>query len=155
MIDERDEILKTMRGTPLVLERLARDLPDAALRARPAEGEWAIIEVIAHLGDTDERALGRTRRMLTEDEPTLEPYDPAALAIQRNYIAMDLTEQLARFAAVRAEYVAVLSGLDGHGWERVGHHGEHGRITVRQLAAHTAGEDGDHLTQIARLIPAG
>jgi hypothetical protein len=128
-------------------------LRDEELRARPAEGEWAVIEVVAHLADTDERALARTRRMLAEDEPALEPYDPAALAVERDYIAMDLAEQVARFHALRVEQVELLESLDAEGWERIGHHGEHGRITVQQLAAHTAGEDADHLGQIARLIP--
>jgi hypothetical protein len=153
MIDERHELLKTLRSTPLVVERLLRGLRDDEVRARPSEGEWAIIEVVAHLGDTDERTLDRIRRMLDEDEPMLEPYDQAALAIERNYIGMDLDQQLARFADLRAEHVRLLEALDDAGWRRSGIHGEHGRITVQQLTAHSAGEDGDHLTQIARLIP--
>ena len=83
----------------------------------------------------------------------LQPYDPAALALERGYIGMDLAEQLARFADLRAEYSGLLDGLDDRGWNRPGHHGEHGPITVQQLAAHTAGEDGDHLAQIARMVP--
>lgn len=47
----------------------------------------------------------------------------------------------------------LLVGLDDAGWGRLGVHGEHGRITVQQLTAHSAGEDGDHLAQIARLVP--
>lgn len=153
MIDERHELLKTLRSTPLVVERLVRGLADDPVRSRPAEGEWAIIEVVAHLGDTDERTLERIRRMLEEDGPMLEPYDQAALAIERHYIGMDFDEQLARFADLRAEHVRLLEGLDDAGWQRSGIHGEHGRVTVQQLTAHSAGEDGDHLAQIARLIP--
>lgn len=153
MIYERHELLKTLRSTPLVVERLVRGLLDAQVRRRPSEGEWAIIEVVAHLGDTDERTVERLRRMLAEDEPMLEPYDQAALAVERNYIGMDLAEQLGRFADVRAEHVRLLAALDDAGWLRSGIHGEHGRITVQQLTAHSAGEDGDHLGQIARLVP--
>lgn len=153
MIDEREEILKALRAGPLLLRRLVRDIPDDVLRARPEPGEWAIVEVVAHLADTDERSLARIRRMLAEDEPFLDPYDPAALAEERGYLQMDLAEQLARLAAIRAEHVALLESLDDAGWQSTGMHGEHGRITVQSLAAHTAGEDADHLAQIARLIP--
>ncbi len=153
MIDERAELLKTLRATPIVVRRLVAGLSDATIRARPAEGEWAIIEVLAHLGDTDERTVARIRRMLSEEDPTLEPYDQAALATERNYIGMDLDLELDRFAAIRAEQVELLSSLDDAGWSRVGQHGEHGRVSVRELTAHTAGEDGDHLAQIARLVP--
>lgn len=153
MIDEREEILKALRAGPLVLGRLVRGISEGALRARPEPGEWAIIEVVAHLGDTDERSLARMRRMLDEDDPFLEPYDPAALAEERHYLEMDLVEQLTRFDTVRHEQVELLESLDDAGWRRTGMHGEHGKITVQALAAHTAGEDADHLAQIAHLVP--
>ena len=153
MIDERLELLKALRAGPLVLRRLVRGLDERSLRTRPADGEWAIVEVVAHLADTDERTLARTRRMLAEDEPVLAPYDPHALAIERNYLAFDVEAELARFERLRRETTNLLEGLDDAGWLRPGNHGEHGRITVQQLAAHTAGEDGDHFAQIARMIP--
>ncbi|HEX5039391.1 MAG TPA: DinB family protein [Candidatus Limnocylindria bacterium] len=153
MISERGEILKALRAGPIILRRLVRDLPDDATRARPAPGEWAIVEVVAHLADTEERLLARTRRMLGEDEPALPPYDPAELAIERGYIEMALPDELDRFEALRREQAGLLEGLTDDGWGRIGVHGEHGRITVQQLAAHTAGEDADHFAQIARLIP--
>jgi DinB family protein len=56
----------------------------------PAAGEWAIIEVVSHLADTEERALARVRRMLAEDNPPLEPFDQEALAEQRRYLHLDL-----------------------------------------------------------------
>ncbi len=153
MISEREEILKALRAGPIVLRRLIRGLDDAAIRQRPAEGEWAIVEVVAHFADTDERSLARTRAMLEDDSPVLEPYDQHALSIERDYIHMDMLDELTRFEALRNEQVALLDGLTDEQWDRVGVHGEHGRITVQQLAAHTAGEDADHLAQIARLIP--
>lgn len=154
LISERNEILKAFRAGPIVLRRLVRELPDEVIRRRPADGEWAIVEVVAHLADTEERALARTRRMLGEDEPTLLPYDPDELAVVRGYIGMTMVDELDRFEALREEQASVLEGLTDDGWQRTGVHGEHGRITVQQLAAHTAGEDADHLAQIARLIPA-
>jgi hypothetical protein len=153
VIDERQEILKAMRAGPLVLRALVRGLDDVSLRTRPADDEWAIIEVVAHLADTDERSLQRTGAMLDEDEPTLVPYDPHELGEERRYLAMDIGRELERFERLRLEQTELLAGLDDAGWQRIGNHGEHGRITIEQLAAHTAGEDADHFAQIARMIP--
>lgn len=153
MISEREEILKALRAGPLVLRRLVRGLGEPILRTRPAPGEWAIIEVVAHLADTEERALARTRRMLDEERPALPAYDPAALAEERGYLSMDLAAELDRFEALRREQAALLEALDEAAIQRTGEHAEHGTITVQQLAAHTAGEDADHFAQIARLIP--
>lgn len=154
VISERAEILKTMRAGPLILARLVRDLDDGALRARPEAGEWAIVEVVAHLADTEDRALGRMRAMLTEHEPLLPAYDPDALAAERDYRSADLSAELTHFEKLRTEQAELLAGLADDQWQRAGRHEEHGVITVQQLAAHTAGEDADHFAQIARMIPA-
>lgn len=153
MISERTEILKALRAGPIVLRRLVRDLDDTTIRRRPADRQWAIVEVVAHLADTEERALARTRRMLTEARPSLPDYDPDVLAIERGYLAMDVGTELDRFERLRLESADLLEGLDEVGWQRPGNHSEHGPITVQQLAAHTAGEDAAHFAQIARMIP--
>jgi hypothetical protein len=154
MYSEREETLKILRAAPVVLRRLVRDLDDATWRRRPAPDEWSILEVVAHLGDTEERALGRVRRMLSEDEPFLAGYDQEALAVERRYNEMDPDAALGRFESIRGEHVTVLEGLDDAGWRRRGVHGEQGPIDVQLYEAHCAGEDVDHLAQIARLVPA-
>jgi hypothetical protein len=152
MLDRRQEILKTLRATPVVLRALVNGVEDAQLRRRPAPGEWAIIEVVAHLADTEERALGRVRRMLAEEDPQLAPFDQEALAEERGYLDLDLDQELARLEQLRRDHLTVLGALDRPGWERTGRHGEHGELTVELYETHVAAEEVDHLAQIARLL---
>ena len=152
MLDRRIEIKKTLRATPVVLRTLVSGVDDGRLRRRPAPGEWAIIEVVAHLADTEERALGRVRRMLAEEDPELEPFDQEALAEQRHYLGLELAGELARLERLRAEHLALLVGLDGASWERTGRHGEHGEMSLELYETHVAAEEVDHLAQIARLL---
>jgi DinB superfamily len=151
MLDRRVEIVKTLRATPVVLRALVEGIDDARLRRRPAPREWAIIEVVGHLADTEERALGRVRRMLAEEDPALAPFDQEALAAERRYLDLDLEGELARLERLRAEHLALLVGLDGPGWERTGRHGQHGDMTVELYETHVAAEEVDHLAQVARL----
>jgi hypothetical protein len=150
MLDRRAEITKTLRATPLVLRTLVNGVDDGRLRRRPPPGEWAIIEVVAHLADTEERALGRVRRMLAEEDPQLEPFDQEALAEQRR--DLDLEGELARLEQLRRQHLDLLEGLEGEGWERTGQHGEHGVMSVELYETHVAAEEVDHLAQIARLL---
>ena len=150
-IDPRLELLKTLRAVPVVAEALIASFDAGSLRRRPAPDEWAAVEVVSHLADTEERALGRVRRMVAEDAPVLEPFDQAALAVERGYLDLDARVELRRFAALRADHVALLESLDDAGWSRVGIHGEHGEMTVERYETHVAAEDVDHLAQIARL----
>lgn len=153
MYRRREELLKILRGTPVVLRSLVRGLDDDAWRRRPAEGEWAAVEVVAHLADSDERAAARVRRMLAEDDPTLPGYDQEELARERRYIEMNPAEALDRFERVRSEHVALLEGLDDAGWRRSGMHSEQGLMDVELYEIHGAAEDVDHMAQIARLLP--
>src|SRR6266508_3163998 len=114
MLDRRVEITKTLRATPVVLRALVSGVDDR-LRRRPALGERAIIEVVAHLADTEERALGRVQRMLVEDEPELAPFDQEALAEERHYLDLELEEELARLEQLRRQHLDLLEGLDASG----------------------------------------
>jgi hypothetical protein len=151
-IDPRLELRKSMRAVPDVLRALVASIDGAAVRRRPAEGEWAPVEILAHLADGEDWALRRVKTMLAEDEPQLEPFDQAALAIESRYIQLDISEQLERFARLRAEHLAILDGLDDAGWRRIGVHGEHGRMSVELYESHVAAEEVDHLAQLSRLL---
>jgi DinB superfamily len=152
MLDRRVEILKTLQATPVVARALVDGVEDARLRRRPAPGEWAIIEVVAHLADTEERALGRVRRMVAEDNPFLEPFDQETLAEERRYLDLELEGELAHLEELRRQHLALLEGLDGSGWERTGRHGQHGSMSVELYETHVAAEEVDHLAQMARLL---
>jgi hypothetical protein len=149
--DEREEILKSMRAAPVVLRALVRDLDDATLRRRPKPGEWAVIEVVAHLADSEERARGRVEAMLGREDPELPAYDQDRLAVEGRYLERGLAAELDRYEESRARHVAILEALDEAGWRRTGRHEEHGRVTVQLYATHSASEDVDHLAQIARM----
>jgi hypothetical protein len=151
-LDLRFEILKSLRASPIVVRQLVRGLDDFQIRYRPTPKDWAVIEVVAHLADTDQRALERVQRMLHEEEPYLPAYDPNELARECAYINMNLGEQLDRYEQERRRHVADLEALDPAAWERIGRHEAHGQMSVELYESHTACEDVDHLAQIARLI---
>jgi hypothetical protein len=151
-IDPRLELRKSMAAVPIILRTLRGRFEDAALTRRPSPGEWAPVEVIAHLADGEDWALRRVKRMLAEDEPDLEPFDQAALAVERRYLELDADDELARFERLRAEHLAILDGLDDAGWQRTGVHGEHGRVTVELYESHVAAEEVDHLAQLSRIL---
>lgn len=58
------------------------------IRARRALGEWAVIKVVAHMADVDDRGHARLHRMLDEDNPRLPVFDQDALAEERGYITV-------------------------------------------------------------------
>ncbi|MGE5156250.1 MAG: DinB family protein [Betaproteobacteria bacterium] len=152
MLDLREEIIKSMRASPIILHQLVIGLDVEASRRRPANGEWAVVEVVAHMVDVDRRAHARLRRMLAEEHPFLPAFDQEALAVERGYIDMVLAEQVAQYRRSRMDHVADLDALDHEQWQRFGCHETQGDITVELYEAHVASEDVDHLAQIASIL---
>lgn len=149
MFDARSELLDVYRSTPLTLRALVADVDEAQIPRQPAEDEWSIIEIVAHLADAEEMVVKRIERMLTEEDPALPAYNPEDLADVRGYRSRDLNEELDRFEAVRGALTSRLEDLDD---ARTGQHEEVGEITVEAMTAHMAAHDAIHLAQISRIL---
>jgi uncharacterized damage-inducible protein DinB len=154
VIDPYAELIEINLATPVVLRALVRGL-DANAARRASAGEWAVVQVVAHLADAEERAVERVRLMSTEDEPEIFAYDQEALAAERDYLQMDLGEQLDRFDRLRAERATLLSALTPADWQRIARHSAYGPINIHDLMAHMAKHDAVHLAQVARLVDEG
>lgn len=151
MLDLNAEMLETYRANLVTLEALLLGVDAERARERPSADSWSIVEVVAHLGDTEERSHQRVQRMLNEDNPLLEGYDEQVLAAERRYHEMDLGEALERFKAERAAQLATLGALDADGWARPAVHNEFGPLTVASLTAVMLAHDAVHLAQVARI----
>ena len=152
MIRISEELVKTVGAVAPVVSALLHRIGEELLRWRRAEGELAIIEVVAHMADTDERSLARIQRMLSEEEPYLEAFDQEQLARDRGYIEFDLGTELDRLESTLVALEALLLSLDEAGWARTRRHEEHGVMSVSAVYEQCEPEDVDHLAQIARLV---
>jgi uncharacterized damage-inducible protein DinB len=93
----------------------------ARLRERPAAGEFSLAEHACHLRDLErEGYVVRVRRMLAERVPALVPFDGAAVARARDYLAQDARLAAREFAAARRELTGLLAPLTEEDLRREG-----------------------------------
>lgn len=142
---DRREILPILRTTPDQVARISSTPPPVGLATRPAEGEWSIAEVLAHLVLEEEKVmLPRFRRIMNEDSPlfgsTRGRVDDPSPA--------EFSADLAAFRRSRAETLAILDGLDDAGWARTGVSPTRGPLTTEGWARYLAQHDLEHLQQI-------
>ena len=126
------------------------ELIAAAMReARPAAREgWSPAEVAVHLADTEVVSGWRYRQILAEDEATIQPYDQDRWAAGLHYDKRDIDLALEAFASARRANLELLQLLSDDDWQRAYHHGEYGRLTLRQKVRHISDHDLAHLRQI-------
>lgn len=144
----REEIAAYLRQVPDLIEEATRGLSDDKLRRRPSPDEWSILEVCCHLRDAADFEGQRIRRLVEEDKPTLEPYDQAILAEERNYQGDDPHRVDIALRAFWGGLAYQIEGLSDEEWERGGTHPETGPVTVRSRADAEVEHARLHLEQI-------
>ncbi|HSP54728.1 MAG TPA: DinB family protein [Dehalococcoidia bacterium] len=145
---ERNDIVAYLRGGPDLVGHACRGLTDDQLRQRPTSGEWSLIELLCHLRDSAIEEGMRTRRMVEEDNPTLEPYDEQTRALERNYMAEDPAKAATALRGYLTGYAYQLERFSEAEWERPGFHPESGPVTVRSRAELEVEHIAAHIEQM-------
>src|SRR5579864_756166 len=89
--------LLLLEKTPILLETMLRDLPEDLMRWKPSAERWSIAEVLGHLADIEMVYADRTRRIVTEEDPRLQKYDPTSTVAIGDYVRGTGSENLAYF----------------------------------------------------------
>jgi hypothetical protein len=134
-----DDPAEAQRGTADVLRDLVRDA-GPLLRARPAPGEWSVLELIGHLLDGELMAAGRYRWILAHDTPPIMPYDQDLFATRLRHNEADPEELIRPFEALADASLALWARIPEHERARYGVHQERGPesydLTFRLMAGH-------------------
>jgi DinB superfamily len=144
------------------MARMARTADDFAaaikgmsadiLARRPDETNWAPVEVICHVRDTEESFMTRFQAIMVMDEPKFPAVEPDRWAIDRQYLRNDAAEALETFRARRGESLAMLRALKPAHWDRGGVHATRGRMTIKDFVGLVAWHDDNHLDQLKRAL---
>lgn len=76
----RQAWLNDIKFLPQLLENSVLNLDEAQLQTPYRQGGWTLKQVVHHVADSHMNALIRFKLALTEDNPTIKPYDEAAWA---------------------------------------------------------------------------
>jgi hypothetical protein len=143
--------ISLLEKTPKILETLLAEVSEDTLAWKPAADRWSIAEVLAHLLEIERVYSKRAERLLGEDSPVLESYDPASEPAGDGKRGDDY---LVGFADARSGTVALLSMMPPTAGQRTAQHPELGTITFSQMVHNWASHDLGHLRQIAELYRA-
>jgi len=151
---QRRWLLKAIRESAGELFNLFYDLEEEGLRWRPADDEWCLKEVLAHLRDGDELYRRQIELIAHERLPVLPDEALDILPSERDYRDAPLMELMNGYEAAREETMWLLRMLDEDDWERHGLHPYRGEITVHAIVRGIHEHDLEHLYQARKLSEA-
>src|SRR5438105_14994055 len=70
------QLIADYEAGPDLLRTAVAGLSDEELRQRPVPGRWSTLEVVCHIGDSEQFFADRMKRTLALDRPLLVAADP-------------------------------------------------------------------------------
>ena len=149
---EGKDPLKTQSGTSKKLESLVKRAPASKLRKRPAPDKWSVVEILAHLADTEIAVGWRIRSILGAPGTSIQAFDQDAWAAAGNYAKRDPRKSIEQFRAVRDANLALYKSLSPEQWKHFGMHAERGEESLQRILHMMAGHDLNHISQIEKIL---
>jgi hypothetical protein len=141
------------RAAIATIAALPAEAKAAALAARLdrpyREGGWTGRQVVHHLADSHMNAFVRFRLALTEEVPTVKPYDEAKWAELADSRGEDPATSLQILEGLHRRWHTMLVSLADADWSRTARHPEHGVIGLDWLLQMYAWHGRHHVGHLA------
>jgi DinB superfamily len=147
--------LEQLETTPEILRLLMAGLSEEESQWKPAPSRFSVAEALEHLSHVEGHCFrARVERMVNEDNPAIEPYDPDVYFAAGQYSGRDAEDSFDHFEEQREMNVEYLRELPLSVADRIGTHSKIGVITVSHLMNEWAFHDIGHIKQIGEIIRA-
>jgi uncharacterized damage-inducible protein DinB len=148
---ERQQWLAEIEETPARLWAAVMGLTEAQLDTPYRPDGWTVRQVVHHLADSHLNAYVRFRLALTEDVPTIKPYNQALWADLRDARTASAELSLTLVETLHQRWVLLLRSLQPEDFARALNHPEQGRVTLEKYLAMYAWHGKHHVAHITGL----
>ncbi len=144
--------IATIAALPENLGTAVEGLSASQLDTPYREGGWTVRQLVHHVADSHMNAVIRVRLALTEEWPTIRPYDEKLWAQLADASTAPVEISLNLLTALHGRWVLLLRSLTEDQWQRGYTHPESGgRQTVAEATALYAWHSRHHVAHIAEL----
>ena len=149
---DRNVMIAQYRQGPERIAATVRELSDAELDYKPADGGWSPREIVHHTADSELTSAIRLRRLIAEDRPEIIGYDGDEFARRLHYQDRPIQPSLEAIRSARETTASILEHLTQDDWNRAGTHSEIGDYSVKRWLEIYSRHCHDHAEQIERVL---
>jgi len=137
---------------PQHLENAVLNLDEHQLDTPYRPDGWTVRQVVHHVADSHANAYIRFKLGLTEDNPTIKPYDEEAWAKMNDTAVVPINVSLTLLHALHIRWLEVLKSIKQEEWERTVVHPEHKKqMTLWYLLGSYAWHGRHHTAHVTSL----
>jgi len=148
---DRREKIASIRKLPAAIEAAVKGLNDQQLDTPYRIGGWTVRQVVHHLADSHLNAFVRMKLILTEDHPTLKPYDQDEWAKLPDTQGTPIDSSFSILKGLHDRWCKLLENVPDTGWSRAAHHPENGEVTLESMLSTYARHGEKHVEHITGL----
>lgn len=143
--------IATLAALPENLRSAVYGLNAAQLDTPYREGGWTVRQLIHHIADSHLNAYVRVRLALTEEWPTIKPYDEKLWAELSDARSAPVEISLDLLDALHRRWAQLLRSLNEEQWQRGYTHPENGRQSIAEVVAVYDWHSRHHVAHIVEL----
>ncbi len=147
---QRGECIEQIAAAPALLRRSVAGLDERQLNTPYRPGGWTVRQVVHHVPESHLNAYVRCKLALTEDVPTIKPYDQARWA-ETPDARGPVEISLALLEALHQRWVLLLRGIGPDDFARRFHHPESGPMTLDTVVGMYAWHGQHHTAHVTSL----
>lgn len=149
---QREAWLSDLKFLPQLLENAITGLDEVQLQTPYRDGGWTVQQVVHHVADSHMNAYCRFKLGLTEEHPTIRPYEEKAWAMLPDVQAIPVNVSITLLYSLHTRWYAAIGDLGLKEWERKIFHPEANReMTLWFLLGMYAWHGRHHVAHITSL----
>jgi uncharacterized damage-inducible protein DinB len=148
---ERRSLIEQIAAAPARMREAIAGLTGEQLDTPYREGGWTVRQVVHHVPDSHLNAYSRFKLALTEETPTIRPYDEAAWAELPDSRETPIETSLTMQEALHDRWVHLLRSMSDADFQRKLKHPESGTMTLDAMVALYAWHGQHHVAHITSL----
>lgn len=148
---ERASAIDAISSAPRQLRGAVEQLTDEQLDTPYRPGGWTVRQLVHHVADSHMNAYVRFRLALTEENPTIKPYEEARWAELEDARTMPVAFSLDLLDRMHARLDVLLRATPADSFKRTLSHPENGPMTIDALLNTYAWHGRHHTAHVTAL----
>lgn len=149
--EKRHAAIAAIRDTPAAIRAAVKGLNASQIETPYREGGWTVRQVVHHVPESHMNAFVRFKLALTEDNPTIRPYNEDKWVKLGDIAPTPIETSLALLDALHQRWVTLLQTMVAGDFERPLVHPEIGAVTLDRLLQLYAWHGPHHTAHITSL----
>ena len=149
--EKRQRSIAAIRETPAALRAAVSGLTAEQIETPYRDGGWTVRQVVHHVPESHMNAYIRFKLALTEDNPTIKPYDENGWVNLPDIPKTPIETSVVLLEMLHARWVALLETMKAADFARPLVHPEIGAVTLDRMLQLYAWHGPHHVAHVTQL----